>query len=188
MPQAARVDVAEVFAQSLADVVAEARDRHAGDLSTYREGVRRMAEADGTLPPEESQRLLDAATRLGIPPDRLAADATIMLRHGRLVAHIEAAMQRAEKQAQVVADLKAKADAEAPVFIRVRSECMAKIAAAEARLIEAQRLYREAEAVRPERVDEQQSSMRNLEIAAPHLFRDLDADALRRVVQGGSRA
>lgn len=188
MPQAARVDAAEALAQSLTDVVAKARDRHAADLATYREGIRRMSAEDGTLPPEESQRLLDAAARLGIPPDRLAADATIMLRHGRLTAHIDAVMQKAEQQARVVAGLQVEKDAESIAFGKVKVECDQRMRAAEASMNEVSRRYAAAAAVRPERLDEQRSGMRSLEDAAPHLFRDLDAEDLRRLLQGGSRA
>jgi limonene-1,2-epoxide hydrolase len=182
MPQAARVDVAEALEVSLADVLTQARDKHAADLATYREGVRGMAEAGGTLPPDQAERLLAAARNLGIPPARLAADATTMLRHSRHAAAIEAAMQRNAKQGQLVAEAKAKLDAETPLFVQVRVECMGKMKAAEARLNELQRDYSKAQAVRHERVDEQQSSMVQLENAAPHLFRDIEPEMLRRLL------
>ena len=69
-----------------------------------------------------------------------------------------------------------------PVFVKVRAECMGKMQAAEARLNELQRDYSKAQAVRDERVDEQQSSMVQLENAAPHLFRDIEPEMLRRLL------
>lgn len=180
MPQAARVDVAEALEVSLADVLTQAHEKHAADLAIYREGVRGMAEAGGTLPPAQAERLLAVCRDLGIPPARLAADATIMLRHSRHAAAIEAAMQRNAERDRMVTEAEAKVNAETPVFMKVRVECMGKIQAAEARLNEAQRGYSKAQSVRHERVDEQQSSMLQLENAAPYLFRDIEPEVLRR--------
>jgi hypothetical protein len=176
------VDVVDQLAAATTDVLREARAKYAEDLDAYRRGVTTMADTGGTLPPDEAERLLAACRALGIPAGRLAEDATVMLRHRRLTAEMDARLERNARHHEAVMVLKAKHDAESAEFVKVRTECDTRMKAAEAKLNEAHRAYAQADSVRSERVDQQQEDMRRLWNASPYLFEHVDPEALRRIV------
>lgn len=177
------VDVAARMRQADTDVFAEARQQFAARLRAYRQGVAAMAKAEGmTLPADEAEQLLAVCRDLGIGHERLSADVVTMLRHDRLVTAVDAVMSQAEQQARVVAERQAEVDAERAAFVKVKAECDQRVRAAEAKVNEVQRRLAAAAAVRPERVDDKRSDMMRLRHEAPHLFEDVDADTLRRIV------
>lgn len=176
------VDVLQKLESAGTDVLREARAKFADDLDAYRRGVAAMADTGGTLPPDEAERLLAACRALGIPPGRLANDATVIVRHRRLAAEMDARLERNARHHEAVAVLKAKYDAESAAFMKVKTECDTRLKAAEAKSSEAYRAYAQADAVRSERVDEQQEGIRQLRNASPYLFDAIDPEALRRIV------
>lgn len=183
MPQAALVDVAAALQQSLSDVLTQARAKHAADLAAYREGVRGMADAGGSLPPEQAERLLAAARDLGIPPGRLADDATIMLRHARIEAAIEEVFQHYAEQQAPLPKLKEDLDAATQRWLEVKTRCEQEMRDAEAALNTKQRAWEEVASLRPARVDEQQTELLRLRNLSPYLFADCEPEMLRRMVQ-----
>ncbi len=183
MPQAARVDVAAALQQSVADVLTQARAKHAADLATYREGVRGMAEAGGTLPPDQAERMLAAARDLGIPPGRLADDVSTMLRHSRVEAAIAEVFQHFAEQQAPLPKLKEDLDAATQRWLEVKTRCEQEMRAAEAELNTRQRAWEKVASLRPSRVDEQQTELVRLRNVSPYLFADCEPEMLRRMVQ-----
>jgi hypothetical protein len=178
------VDVAAAMRQADTDVFAEAREQFNARLRAYRQGVAAMAANEGRLPPDQAEQLLTVCRDLGIPPARLDTDVVTMIRHSRLVDAINAVMEKADQQARVVAELQAEVDVETAAFRKVKVEHDQRLRAAEARLNEVQRRHAAAAAVRPPRVHDQQSDMLRLRNVSPHLWSDIDADTLRRLVAG----
>jgi hypothetical protein len=181
-PAPAPVDVAAAMRQTDTDVFAEAREQFNARLRAYREGVAAMAANEGRLPPDQAEQLLTVCRDLGIQHERLSADAVVMIRYGRLVDAINVVMAKADQQARVVAGLQAEADAEDVAFVKVKTAADQSVRAAEAKVNEVRRRLSAAAAVRIERVDEQQADMMRLHGQAPHLWNDIDPDALRRIV------
>lgn len=178
----AAVDVAAAMQRGTTDVFAEAREQFTARLRAYREGVAAMAANEGKLPPDQADGLLAVCRDLGIGHERLSADVVVMIRYGRLVDAINAVMEKADERARKVAELQAEADAEDVAFMKVKTAADQSVRAAEAKVNEVRRRLSAAAAVRIERVDEQQADMMRLHGQAPHLWNDIDPDALRRIV------
>lgn len=176
------VDVAVMMRQADTDVFHEARQQFADRLRAYRQGIARMADNEGKLPADEAEQLLSVTRDLGISPDRLSADVMTLIRHSRLSASVDAVMTQAGEQARVVASLKAELDAETAVFSKIKSECDHRVREADVRLAVVERRHAKAAAVRHERTDDKQAEMMRLRNQSPHLYQEIDAEALRRIL------
>jgi hypothetical protein len=182
MHVSADVDVVASLECSIADIAAEAQRKHAGDLQAYREGIHRLAENGGKLPPAEADRLLHASRDLGISPERLSRDTEIMLRATRVEAEIEATLTRNAERREPLARLRDEYEKAQAAWLKVRVECEQRLKAEEAKLNEKTREFQAVESLRDERVDQQQEALVALRNAAPHLFADVSAAELDRIV------
>ena len=187
MPTIPTADVAAALEQQMADVLTQARERHAAALADYRSGLRRMNAAGGSLPPDELARLLDVCRELGIMPERLSADAVNLLRHDRQTAAIEAIHQRNVSRREPLPKLQGDVDAATQQWLEVKTRCEQEMRKAEAELNTCLRALEQVASVRDERADEQYAERRLLEDSAPHLYRDVEPDHLRRILQPDGR-
>jgi hypothetical protein len=178
----AEVDAAANLQHSLADVAAQAQQRHADDLRAYREGIRRMAANEGRLPPDDAERLIAASRSLGISAKRIADDTSTMLHVSRVEAEIESIMANNVKRREPLEQLREDHSKAQETFTRVRVECEQKLKAAEADLTAKHRAVQAIENQRDERVDAQQATLLALRNSAVHLFSDVSPEALRRIV------
>ena len=183
MPKVPTVDVAAALEEQMTDGLTEARQRHAVALAEYRDGLRRMNAAEGSLPPDEAERLLAAARDLGIPPKRLADDAATLLRHARVEAAIEQVFQHYAEQQAPLPELKADLDAATQRWLEVKTRCEGEMRDAEADLNARRQAWHAVASLRPARVDDQQTELVRLRNVSPYLFDDVEPEMLRRMVQ-----
>lgn len=176
------VDVAEVLQIEAADVAARAAQKYASDLAAYREGIRRSAAGGGRLQADEADRLIQASRALGISPERLSIDSTIMLRVTRLESEIESIMERNASRLEPLARLRAELEVAQAAWVKVRVECEQRLKAAEAEYNAKHNAVRQVESQRDERVDQQQAAVTALRNSSPYLFADVSAEQLRRLV------
>jgi hypothetical protein len=182
------VDVAEAMQRAAEDVLIQARDKHATDLATYREGVRRMAAGGGRLPPEEAERLLAACRSLGVPPERLSVDVGFVLQHDGLAAEMEAIRVRNAAKQEPIPRLEAEATEAGRHWSAVRNECEGRLREAESRLTQARLAVERALRVPMEKTDQKEREMRRVEGAAPHVFHDVEPGQLRRIIDPDRRS
>lgn len=178
MPKAAAV--VDVMEKVTHDVHEKAREAFARDLATYRAGCEAMAEHDGKLPEDQATELLAACQRLGIDPTRLAADYTAFVRLRNINARVAEIEARNVARREPLPALAAKLEEAKAEFVRVRPECMRRIAEAEAALNQAQRAYEAVANLRDERSENEQQEMMAVYSRFPHLFREITPDELRR--------
>lgn len=177
------VDVAAALHQAAADVLTQARDRHAAILAVYREGVRRMAATGGSLPPDEADKLLAACQTLDIPADAIEFDVARMTQHEAAAAEITAIEARNTQRQEPIPRLQAEFEKASAHWRAEKEECDLRLQAAQAEVTAARRALEKAHAVRMESPDRKQLEMLAVEERCPHLFRSVDAEQLRRVVR-----
>lgn len=182
------VDVAAAMRAADTNVFTQAKERFDAALVTYREGIRRLAATGGTLPPDEAEVLLRAARDLEVPAERLDADMVTIMRHGRAASVIAEIDARNHEQGERAARLRAIHEDEKAKWLVVKRECDQRLAAALERYDAAQRQLDQAERQPMERADDQHAECRRHEDSAPHLFRSVDPDQLRRIVRPQSRS
>lgn len=174
------VSVAAVLEQSSTNVHEKARAEYARDLAAYRAGCRAMAENEMQLPEAEAAELLEVCGRLGIDAERLVADATAFLRLRNIDARIAAIEARNVARRAPLPELAAKLEEARAEFLRVKPECVRRIAEVETALNTAQRAHDAVANLRDERADNEQAEVRQVQNKYPHLFHDLAPDELRR--------
>ena len=181
------VDVAAALHQAAADVLTQARDRHAAHLAVYREGVRRMAATGGSLPPDEADKLLAACQTLDIPADAIEFDVARMAQHEAAAAEITAIEARNAQRQEPIPRLQAEFEKASAHWRAEKEECDLRLQAAQAAVTAARRALEKAHAVRMESSDPKRVEMLAIADRSPHLFKPVDAERLRRIIRPESR-
>jgi hypothetical protein len=177
------IDVAAAMRQAGTSVMEQAKAKFDADVVTYREGVRRMAESGGTLPPDEADVLLRACRDLDIPVERMEQDVVTVIRHGRAAEKIADILARNQTRGEHAARLERDLEVERQQWLAVKSECDQRLKAAEAKLEAARRAFEQASRAPDERADEPRAECRRLEDTAPHLFNSVEPEQLRRIMR-----
>lgn len=177
------VDVAAAMRQAGTNVIEQARAKFDADIASYREGVRRMVENDGTLPPDEADVLLKACRDLDIPVERMEQDVVTLIRHGRVVVKIADTQARNLKRGEHAQQLEQALAVERQHWGVVRVDCDQRLKAAGATVDAAQLAYEKASRIPDERVHEQQAEQKQLEEMALYLFGPVEPEQLRRIVR-----
>lgn len=174
------VAVVESFNRSMHDVREHAERQFQQQVQTYRRGVEAMGRTGGTLPPDEVDDLVAAATALGISPNRMADDAAVFISIANIQSRVEAIEARNAERRAPLPRLHATLDAAKEEWARVRVECEQRLAAAQAAVTAAERALAAVTNQRDERADDDLAQIRRLHERNPHLFGALSADELRR--------
>ena len=182
------VDVAAAMRQVGTNVMEQARAKFDADIASYREGVRRMVENDGTLPPDEADVLLKACRDLDIPVERMEQDVVTVIRHGRVVVKIADTHARNLKRAEHAQQLEQVLAGERQQWGVVRVDCEQRLKAAGAKVDAAQLAYEKVSRIPDERINEQQAEQKQLEEMALHLFGPVEPEQLRRIVRPAAAA